>query len=103
MNLLRNAPDSKAGVIIGVRPEHLDITTSGWGLKVEAVEMLGAERLIYGRWAHASADGQSNETVIVRTEESYAPPAVGATLFVTPRAGRIHHFDAGTGRRMENL
>jgi sn-glycerol 3-phosphate transport system ATP-binding protein len=103
MNLLKNAPDAKAGVITGVRPEHLDITSSGWGLKVEAMEMLGAERLIYGRWAHAGADGQANETVIVRTEESYAPPAVGATLFVTPRAGRIHHFDAGTGRRLENL
>jgi len=99
MNLLKNAPDAKAGVITGVRPEHLDITPSGWGLKVEAVEMLGAERLIYGRWAHS----QSDETVIVRTEESYAPPAVGATLFVTPRSDRIHHFDAATGRRLENL
>jgi sn-glycerol 3-phosphate transport system ATP-binding protein len=103
MNLLKHAPAAQAGVITGVRPEHLDITPGGWGLKVEAVEMLGAERLIYGRWTHAGADGKSNETVIVRTEESYAPPALGATLFVTPRAGRIHHFDAGTGQRLENL
>ena len=102
MNLLKNAPGAKTGVITGVRPEHLDITPDGWGLKVEAVEMLGAERLIYGRWAHAPSHSQDEETVIVRTEESHAPPAVGATLFVTPRAGRIHHFDAGTGRRMEH-
>ncbi|HPW30779.1 MAG TPA: sn-glycerol-3-phosphate ABC transporter ATP-binding protein UgpC, partial [Rhodoferax sp.] len=49
MNLLKNAPDAKVGVITGVRPEHLDITPTGWALQVEAVEMLGAERLVYGR------------------------------------------------------
>jgi len=49
MNLLKDAPGAKAGTITGIRPEHLDITPEGWALKVEAVEMLGAERLIYGR------------------------------------------------------
>jgi sn-glycerol 3-phosphate transport system ATP-binding protein len=97
MNLLKNAPGAEPGVITGVRPEHLDITPAGWALTVEAIEMLGAERLIYGRWAHAPAD----ELVIVRTEESRAAPELGAKLFVTPRADRIHHFDAATGRRLE--
>ena len=98
MNLLKNAPDAKPGVITGVRPEHLDITATGWGLTVEATEMLGAERLIYGRWAHAPND----ELVIVRTEASRAAPALGATLFVTPRSNSIHHFDAASGRRLES-
>jgi sn-glycerol 3-phosphate transport system ATP-binding protein len=98
MNLLKNAPDARPGVITGVRPEHLDITATGWGLTVEATEMLGAERLIYGRWAHAPVD----ELVIVRAEASRAAPALGATLFVTPRADSVHHFDAVTGRRLES-
>ena len=97
MNLLKDAPDAKPGVITGVRPEHLDITPAGWGLKVEAVEMLGAERLIYGRWAHS----QTDEMLIIRTEESRAVPALGATLHVTPRANRMHYFDATTGQRLE--
>jgi sn-glycerol 3-phosphate transport system ATP-binding protein len=97
MNLLKNAPGAEPGVITGVRPEHLHMTSDGWELTVEAVEMLGAERLIYGRWAHAPAD----ELVIVRTEESRAAPELGAKLFVTPQADRIHHFDAATGRRLE--
>ena len=109
MNLLKNAPGGKPGVITGVRPEHLDITPQGWGLSVDAVEMLGAERLIYGRWAHgnpdsttpAGASAATAETVIVRVEESVTAPVLGTTLFVTPRAGRVHHFDAGTGRRLE--
>ena len=68
-------------------------------MTVEAVEMLGAERLVYGRWAHSTSD----EWVIIRTEESHAVPALGATLHVTPRADRIHHFDATTGRRLDSV
>jgi sn-glycerol 3-phosphate transport system ATP-binding protein len=96
MNLLKNAPDARPGTITGVRPEHLDITPTGWALTVDAVEMLGAERLVYGRWAHGAAD----ELVIIRTEESQAVPSLGATLHVTPRAHRVHHFDATTGKRI---
>jgi sn-glycerol 3-phosphate transport system ATP-binding protein len=96
MNLLKDAPDAQAGTIVGIRPEHLDITPSGWALRVEAVEMLGAERLVYGRWSH----GAGNEMVIIRTEESHAVPALGSTIHVTPRRDRLHLFDAGTGKRL---
>jgi sn-glycerol 3-phosphate transport system ATP-binding protein len=97
MNLLKNAPDAVAGTITGIRPEHLDISSTGWALRVEAVEMLGAERLIYGRWEHGSGD----ELVIIRTEESHAVPALGGTIHVTPRPDKLHCFDASTGKRME--
>ncbi|MBK7315921.1 sn-glycerol-3-phosphate import ATP-binding protein UgpC [Candidatus Aalborgicola defluviihabitans] len=96
MNLLKDAPDAKPGVITGIRPEHLDITPSGWALQVEAVEMLGAERLVYGRWAHSATD----QLVIIRTEEAHAVPVLGTTIHVTPRADRLHAFDAATGKRM---
>ncbi|WP_114969017.1 sn-glycerol-3-phosphate import ATP-binding protein UgpC [Rhodoferax ferrireducens] len=97
MNLLKNAPNAPAGTITGVRPEHLDITATGWALQVEAVEMLGAERLVYGRWAHGSGD----ELVIIRTEEAHAVPALGGTIHVTPRADKMHCFDAASGKRRE--
>ncbi len=97
MNLLKNAPGALPGVITGVRPEHLEITQAGWELHVETVEMLGAERLVYGRWAHGSGD----EMVIVRIEEGHPVPSVGNTICVTPRANRIHYFDANTGKRVE--
>ena len=96
MNLLKDAPDAKPGVITGVRPEHLDVSTTGWALKVEAVEMLGAERLVYGRWAHSATD----EVVILRIQESDPVPALGATVHVTPRPDRMHYFDATTGKRI---
>ena len=97
MNLLKNAPDAKPGTITGIRPEHLDISPTGWALRVEAVELLGAERLVYGRWEHGSGD----ELVIIRTEESDAVPAVGSTIHVTPRPDKLHCFDAATTQRIE--
>nr|WP_295773935.1 sn-glycerol-3-phosphate import ATP-binding protein UgpC [Rhodoferax sp.] len=96
MNLLKNAPGALPGRITGIRPEHLDIGDSGWALQVETVELLGAERLVYGRWAHGAGD----ELVIVRTEEAHAPPAVGSTIHVKPRPGKLHTFDAVTGLRL---
>jgi sn-glycerol 3-phosphate transport system ATP-binding protein len=96
MNLLKNAPDAPTGTITGVRPEHLDMTPTGWALQVEAVEMLGAERLVYGRWAHGSGD----ELVIIRTEEGHTVPALGSTIHVTPRADKMHRFDIATGKRI---
>ena len=96
MNLLTCAPGARAGTITGIRPEHLDMGPSGWALRVEAVEMLGAERLVYGRWAHGSGD----EMVIIRTEEAHSVPTLGSTIHVTPRADKLHTFDAGTGKRL---
>ncbi len=96
MNLLKNAPDARPGTITGIRPEHLDITSVGWALRVDALEMLGAERLVYGRWLH----GDGEELVIIRTDEAQPVPALGATIHVTPRADRLHGFDAATGKRL---
>jgi sn-glycerol 3-phosphate transport system ATP-binding protein len=92
MNLLKSAPDGKAGQILGIRPEHLDISTSGWQLKVEAIELLGAERLVYATL--------NDERVIIRCDEHQSPPAIGSTICATPRADKVHHFDAATGKRI---
>ena len=92
MNLLKNVPGSKPGAILGIRPEHLQIGSSGWPIQVETTEMLGAERLVYGSIA--------NEWVIVRIDESQASPVVGSTIHVTPREDRLHWFDAQTGKRI---
>ena len=96
MNLLKGAPnasfDGKPGAILGIRPEHLDVTATGWAVQVETQEMLGAERLVYCRLG--------GEQVIVRTDENHAPPAIDSTMHVTPRADRLHWFDADSGKRI---
>ncbi len=94
MNLLKHVPGMKAGAIFGVRPEHIDVGQGDWQLVVEAIELLGAERLLYCRL------GQ--DTLIVRIQEDEAVPDIGATIRATPRADKIHHFDAETGKRLDN-
>jgi sn-glycerol 3-phosphate transport system ATP-binding protein len=92
MNLLKSAPDGKSGQILGIRPEHLDISTTGWTLKVEAIELLGAERLVYATL--------NDERVIIRCDEHQPSPAIGSTICASPRADKVHYFDAATGKRM---
>ena len=92
MNLLKNAPSAKPGTILGIRPEHLDVRSEGWEVKVETVELLGAERLIYGRI--------NGEQMIVRVEEGTHAPAPDSTIHVMPRPDRLHAFDVTTGKRI---
>jgi sn-glycerol 3-phosphate transport system ATP-binding protein len=97
MNLIKQGPNADfggpPGAILGIRPEHLQIGPTGWAVQIETLEMLGAERLLYCR--------MGNEFLIVRTDESLSSaPAIGSTLYVTPRSDRLHWFDATTGHRL---
>jgi sn-glycerol 3-phosphate transport system ATP-binding protein len=49
MNLLKNAPGARPGTHHGHAPEHLDMGTPKAGRCRWTVELLGAERLVYGR------------------------------------------------------
>jgi sn-glycerol 3-phosphate transport system ATP-binding protein len=96
MNLLKHLPNADfggpVGAILGIRPEHLKFADTGWTLQVEAIEMLGAERLVYGRLG--------DEALIVRMDESQPSPVLGATMHAVPRADRLHWFDNASGQRL---
>ncbi|MGC1176261.1 sn-glycerol-3-phosphate import ATP-binding protein UgpC [Polaromonas sp.] len=96
MNLLNHAPNAdfggRPGAVLGIRPEHLQIGSTGWTVQVDTMEMLGAERLLYCRFG--------DEFLIVRTDETQATPEIGTTIHVAPRADRLHWFDAETGKRL---
>ena len=97
MNLLTGIEGVREGVLLGIRPEHLRVADSGgWQLHVQTVEMLGAERLIYGH-----LNGPQGPWTILRMNETEAPPAPGQQLHVLPLEDRIHGFDAATGLRIE--
>jgi len=95
MNLLAHTPVGKAGNILGIRPEHLRIVPDGgWPVRVETIELLGAERLIYGRLG--------DEALILRIDEGESCPAIGQTIQVQPAAPhRVHWFDASTSKRID--
>jgi len=97
MNLLEGVEGVRAGAILGIRPEHLRVVDAGgWPLTVQTVEMLGAERLVYGHLG-----GPQGPWTILRMAETDAPPAPGQTLNVLPLEDRIHGFDKASGLRIE--
>jgi sn-glycerol 3-phosphate transport system ATP-binding protein len=92
MNLLKQAPGLPAGQILGIRPEHLELSSQGWDLKVDTVELLGAERLVHAHLGH--------EVLTLRLDASMPAPEAGELFHAMPKAGCIHHFDAETGKRL---
>jgi len=92
MNLLKQAPGLIAGQILGIRPEHLELSKQGWEMRVDTVELLGAERLVH---AHLG-----NEVLTLRLDASMPAPKAGELFHAMPKAGCVHHFNAETGKRL---
>jgi sn-glycerol 3-phosphate transport system ATP-binding protein len=61
-------------------------------LKVDTVELLGAERLVH---AHLGS-----ETLTLRLDASLVAPQAGDSFHATPKEGCLHHFNADTGKRL---
>jgi len=85
-------------VIVGFRPEDCDLVSASEGglpVEVELVEDLGAEANVYG---HAAVNG-SNERFVVRTDRRHMPD-MGETVYIKPRVGQHHAFNAATEQRI---
>jgi multiple sugar transport system ATP-binding protein len=78
--------------VFGVRPEHFDVVpagSSGIAVQIKLVEPLGSDTLIHFDVAGAAA--------IARVDPSLKP-RLGERLSLLPQAGKVHLFDAATGR-----
>jgi sn-glycerol 3-phosphate transport system ATP-binding protein len=92
---LPGAAPRSGEIILGLRPEHASLRGAGnlgWQLKVEMLEMLGAERLVY-----CSA---GSVLFTVRVEATLAPPKVGDTVTLQASPEQLHWFDAATTQRI---
>jgi sn-glycerol 3-phosphate transport system ATP-binding protein len=87
-----NAPRAGA-LILGVRPEHVRLSPQGqWAMKVEMIEMLGAERLVYGKLGAA--------LFTVRIAGTDPVPAIGQTVMVQVTPEHLHWFDEQSRQRV---
>ena len=91
------APAPRDGeLVLGVRPEHVelgfDLTASVWPLRVQAVEMLGAERLVYGTLGE--------QLFTARLDATRPHPAIGTTVSIAVSPAHLHWFDAATTQRI---
>jgi len=79
-------------LVMGLRPEHMQPGGRGLDMRVETVEVLGAEHLIHGIVA--------GNDIIVRTgPQDHPAPGSMLTLGFTARA--VHWFDATTRQRID--
>jgi sn-glycerol 3-phosphate transport system ATP-binding protein len=123
---LSEAAPNPGELTLGVRPEHLTLLNgdmdllsvdAAWPARVELVEMLGAERLVYCRLTDAQGNSPGGPAapgatraivalppalVTVRIDALLPVPAPGALVRLLPGAGQLHWFDRVSGQRVAN-
>jgi multiple sugar transport system ATP-binding protein len=86
---------SDKSVVLGVRPEDLEVSEQGLAIEVDVVEELGADAYVYGRTKLPDGEQQ-----IIARVDGRRPPTSGEVLRVTPREGHVHLFDVTSGERL---
>lgn len=102
-------PEDNDNVVIGFRPESLDVVTASDELSIPVrlsfVEELGSDAYIYGELVGSEGSeaklgsGEDSSQIIVRVPPRTAPEP-GETVYVRIRPGQEHIFSASTGERL---
>jgi sn-glycerol 3-phosphate transport system ATP-binding protein len=91
------AAPRQGALTLGVRPEHAALDAGGaWALQVEMLEMLGAERLVYGKLG----SGGQGAAFTLRIEATLAPPKPGDAVRLSVRPEHLHWYDSRSGQRV---
>ena len=94
MNVLPAGSLEPGQHLVGVRPEHLDVTADGsLAMQVTLVEQLGHEVLVTGKVA--------DTRVVVRQPAHAVPPAIGSTIRLDASEQNRHRFNAVTEKRVD--
>jgi sn-glycerol 3-phosphate transport system ATP-binding protein len=81
-------------VRMGIRPEHLQVATSGFPFEVGLVESLGSDMLVHG----TCPGMQGTQQITLRTQHKTF--ASGQKVFLTAAPEHLHWFDEKTGKRI---
>lgn len=84
---------ASGAVKLGVRPEHLKLTTTSFGvpMDVKVVEPTGSETMVFLKYQDQPI------TAVFRERHNFAP---GETIYLKPDPDHLHLFDADTGKRI---
>jgi multiple sugar transport system ATP-binding protein len=88
--------NGRNGLVVGLRPEALEVGQEGVPAQVEVVEELGADAFVF---CVAQIGGESIR-LVARTD-ARSVPARGAKVALRPRPNEAHLFDPETGARLE--
>ena len=95
--------DGADTVLLGFRPESIDVVGAGEGFPVvvRLVEELGADAYLYGSIVGAQTTGEGADTPDIVTRVNPArPPRIAETVHLRVRPGQEHAFSPKTGRRL---
>ena len=94
MNVMPPGLFERSDVLVGVRPEHLEIASNGGvPVTVRMVEQLGHETLLIGDAA--------GTRIVVRRDAEADVPAIGAEIHIEATEAHRHRFDPLTERRID--
>jgi len=82
-------------VVLGFRPESLEVAGEGVPARVEVIEELGADAYVF-----CSAELGGRPTKLVARVDVRSRPERGERVSLRPRADEAHVFDAATGVRL---
>jgi multiple sugar transport system ATP-binding protein len=83
-------------LVLGLRPESLELAADGLPARVEVVEEVGADA-----WVFCVADVAGEATKLVARTESRHAPERGERVTLRGRPDEAHVFDPETGARLE--
>ncbi|NLV77762.1 MAG: sn-glycerol-3-phosphate ABC transporter ATP-binding protein UgpC [Rhodococcus sp.] len=86
---------TESEVVLGIRPEHLEIADRGLPVDVQVVEELGSDAYVYGG---AVIGGRPQE--IVARSDWRTPPQKGDRLHLVFDPDQVHVFKASDGLRI---
>jgi multiple sugar transport system ATP-binding protein len=82
-------------LVLGLRPESLELAADGIPAKVEVVEEVGADAYVF-----VVADLPGGEAKLVARTDCRHAPERGARVALKPKAEEAHLFDPETGARL---
>ena len=87
--------DGAASVVVGVRPESMELSSEGIPASVEVVEELGADAFVF-----ATADVEGQPLKLVARVEARRRPVHGEAVRMRPRLDDAHLFHPVSGVRV---
>jgi multiple sugar transport system ATP-binding protein len=89
------AAAERGRVVVGLRPDALELAADGLAARVEVVEDVGAEA-----YAICMAGQGGGEHRVIARVDPRRPPAQGETVHLRPLGEEAHLFDRDTGERL---
>jgi multiple sugar transport system ATP-binding protein len=87
--------EGRERLVVGLRPESLELAPDGVPARVQVVEELGADAYVF-----CTGEVGGTETRLVARTDPHRPPAIGDRVNLRVHGTEAHFFDAESGVRL---